>query len=268
MTSVYAHMAYVNRDDGNLGDKMGFHIADWMLGSASYQRLGLKNLDQVDERTVAIVGSLVAALVDKECNIVGGGLINANSRKYSSSLRVSGVRGFLTKSVIQRDSPLHRPLVIGDPGLLLSELELMPYQHDKADLGFIIHDVDRDAFFMKYPNLAHNVIDNYAPRSEFVEQLSRYRAVASTSLHGCIFCHSYGIPVAPFVLTDKVYGGDFKFEDYYSSYGLNVTRRPLAGSADRILSMIHSAPQPYVSRVADMKLAQIDLIDRALHGRD
>lgn len=134
MTSVYAHMAYVNRDNGNLGDKMGFHIADWMLGSESYLRLGLKDLDQVDERTVAIVGSLVAALVDKECNIVGGGLINANSRKYSSTLRVSGVRGFLTKSVIQRDSPVHRPMVIGDPGLLLSELELMPYQHDKAAL--------------------------------------------------------------------------------------------------------------------------------------
>ncbi|WP_345311343.1 polysaccharide pyruvyl transferase family protein [Kocuria gwangalliensis] len=256
----------MNRDDGNLGDKMGFHIADWMLGSESYVRLGLRNLDLVNQDTVAIVGSLIAAVVDKECNVVGGGLINPNSRKYNPNLRITGVRGFLTKSIIQRDSQAHRPLVIGDPGLLLSELETMPYCRDKRDLGFIIHDVDRDAFYKKYPDLADRVIDNYAPLGDFVEQLSGYRAVASTSLHGCIFCHSYGIPVAPFVLTGKVYGGDFKFEDYYSSYGLNVIRCPLEGSVDRVLSLVGSAPQPDPARLVDLKYMQRDLIGKALHG--
>ena len=68
----------------------------------------------------------------------------------------------------------------------------------------------------------HLIVDNYATRAEFVRQLADYRAIVSTSLHGCIFAHSFGIPVAPFVLTDGVFGGDFKFQDHYSALGIDI----------------------------------------------
>ena len=266
--SVYAHMSYVDRDDGNLGDKMGFHIADWMIGAGSYERIGMREPERIDRNTVAIVGSVIAALVATECRIVGGGLINANTRNYHPGLRIDGVRGFLTKSIIQRDSKnQHKPRVIGDPGLLLSRMEPLPYCRDTKPLGFIVHDVDRTAFAQKYPEHVDDIVDNYAPRAEFVRQLSRYRAVASTSLHGCVFCHSYNIPVAPFVLTDKVYGGDFKFEDYYSSYGLNITRRPLDGHPSQLEEKVRACPQPDVGRLQHLQDAQRSLIEDALVGK-
>lgn len=264
MASVYAHMAYVNRKDGNLGDKMGFHIADWIVGPDAYERLGMRDLERIGPDTVALVGSVIAALVDKNCEIVGGGLINGNSRKYNPELRVTGVRGFLTKALIQRDSRYHRPEVIGDPGLLLSEIQPLPYARNRKPLGFIIHDVDREQFAKKYPDLVGDIVDNYAPREEFVQQLSRYRAIASTSLHGCIFSHAYRIPVAPFVLTDKVYGGDFKFEDYYSSYGLNVSRVSLDGSPEQIESDVRSAPQPDPGLLIELQNRQRARIEQAL----
>lgn len=62
------------------------------------------------------------------------------------------------------------------------------------------------SFERLYRERVDGIVDNYAPRDEFVTQLSRYRAIPSTSLHGCIFAHAYGVPVAPFVLTDKVFG--------------------------------------------------------------
>ncbi|MFI7481843.1 polysaccharide pyruvyl transferase family protein [Kocuria sp. M1R5S2] len=262
-TSVYAHMSYVNREDGNLGDKMGFHIADWMIGPNAYERIGMRDAKRIDEHTVALVGSVIAALVDKKCRIIGGGLINGNSRRYDPDLAITGVRGFLTKALIQRDSPHHRPEVIGDPGLLVSDIEPLPHCRRPEPLGFIVHDVDREAFAQKYPDHVQHIVDNYAPLESFVRQLSRYRSIASTSLHGCIFSHAYGIPVAPFVLTDKVYGGDFKFEDYYSSYGLNVSRATLRGDVARIAADIVSAPQPDMSQVFDLKMRQRELISAA-----
>ena len=257
-------MSYVDRDNGNLGDKMGFHIADWMIGSSSYERIGLRDAERVGRDTVALVGSVIAALVDTPCEIVGGGLINGHSRKYRPELRLTGVRGFLTKALIQRDSRYHRPEVIGDPGLLLSLIEPMPFAPSRKSLGFIVHDVDRAAFAEKYPDHVADIVDNYAPKEEFVRQLSQYRAIASTSLHGCIFSHAYNIPVAPFVLTDKVYGGDFKFEDYYSSYGLNMVRTHLDGSPERVLSIVRSAPQPDLSQVGALQHLQRTRIEEAL----
>lgn len=264
MRTVYAHMSYVQRDNGNLGDKMGFHIADWMLGPSAYERLGMRDAERIGPDTVALVGSVIAALVDTPCEIVGGGLINGNSRRYSPELRITGVRGFLTKALIQRDSKHHRPEVLGDPGLLLSQIEPMPYAAVSRPLGFVVHDVDREEFARRYPEQVPDIVDNYAPRDEFVRQLSRYRAVASTSLHGCIFAHAYGLPVAPFVLTDKVYGGDFKFEDYYSSYGLNVVRAPLAGAPETVLRTVTEAPQPDPRQVVALQQLQHARIEEAL----
>lgn len=262
--TVYAHMSYVRRDDGNLGDKMGFHIADRMIGADAYERIGMRDAERIDEHTVALVGSVIAALVDTPCEIVGGGLINGNPRRYSPALRMTGVRGFLTKTLVQRDSKHHRPEVVGDPGLQLSRMQPLPYAPDRKPLGFIVHAVDREEFARRYPEQVADIVDNYAGPVEFVRQLSRYRAVASTSLHGCIFAHAYGIPVAPFVLTDKVYGGDFKFEDYYSSYGLNVHRAPLTGGPERILEAVCSAPQPDVRQVSDLQDLQQGRIEEAL----
>ena len=43
----------------------------------------------------------------------------------------------------------------------------------------------------------------------------------SSSLHGLIASDSLGIPNMRFVASDKIIGGDYKYNDYYSSYGIN-----------------------------------------------
>lgn len=263
MKSVYAHITSVHAETGNLGDLMGFHIADRILGEGSYRKLGIRSKDSLPDGTVAIVGSLIAAVTHAPCRVIGGGLINGNRRDYGPEFSAEGVRGFLTQSILGRDAG-QVPRVIGDPGLLLSDIEPMPPVRSKQPLGFIIHAVDRPEFVSRYPEHDPHIIDNYASRGQFVRQLSQYEMVASTSLHGCIFAHAYGIPVAPFVLTDKVFGGDFKFRDHYSSFGIDIRRSVLEGDDDEILDCIRDAPQPAQEQVRSLKARQWDSLRAAL----
>ncbi|WP_282852875.1 polysaccharide pyruvyl transferase family protein [Gulosibacter sediminis] len=265
MINIYAHKTTVRGDSGNLGDMMGFHIADWLLGPDKYRRLGIRQKDALPAGTISLVGSVIAGLVDAPVRIIGGGLINGNPRQYGSDISIEAVRGFLTQSVIERDTG-QVPVVIADPGMLLSRIApLAPVPHRKK-MGFIIHDVDRDEFANRYPDQVENIVDNYAPKAEFVRQLSGYEAIASTSLHGCIFAHSYGIPVAPFVLTDRVFGGDFKFRDHYSAFGIDARRNPLDGPVESVLASVMSFPQPTRDQSAQLMDLQIQTIARALRA--
>ncbi|ASK18008.1 polysaccharide pyruvyl transferase family protein [Halomonas sp. N3-2A] len=263
-SKVYAHITAKNHPAGNLGDKMGYLIADKLLGSSNYKKLGIRDIDFVDEATFAIVGSLLQVLASKPVNVIGGGLINSNPRKYHNRIKIHGVRGFLTKALILRDAGIDVP-VIGDPGLLLSNLYPLPC-NDKKPLGFIVHKVDRDKFLKNFPHFESLIIDNYLEPEGFVKQLSKYSSVASTSLHGCVFCHSYGIPVKPFYLTDEVIGGDFKFMDYYSSLGLDVRREYLdeINSEVDFVQKIIDSPQPGYGFIERLKKKQIDLIERVM----
>lgn len=241
--NIYAHITSVNHDRGNLGDLMGFHIADSILGPKNYRRLGIRSKDDLPQGTVGLVGSLIAAVTHAPCTVVGGGVINGNRRAYGPDCDIRAVRGFLTKTTVMRDAG-QNPEVIGDPGLLLSKIERAPEVHNRKPLGFIVHAQDREMFLERYPQHARDIVDNYAPRAEFAQQLAGYQMIASTSLHGCIFAHSYGIPVAPFVLSDQLYGGDFKFQDHYSALGFDVQRRSMPEAADEIIAVIESTPQP------------------------
>lgn len=266
MRSVYAHITSVNQDRGNLGDLMGFHIADSILGPGKYRRLGIRSKDDLPSGTVGLVGSLVAAVTQAPCTVVGGGLINGNRRAYGPEFHADAVRGFLTQAMIQRDA-MQEPEVIGDPGLLLADLEPLPRVVEKKPLGFIIHALDRDEFLLRYPEHEDNIVDNYASRAEFVRQLADFRAIASTSLHGCIFAHSFGIPVAPFVLTDNLFGGDFKFRDHYSALGLDIRRRPLEGNPQELLKTVLSTPQPSSHQIDRLTQRQWDRIGHALSAQ-
>ncbi len=40
-------------------------------------------------------------------------------------------------------------------------------------------------------------------------------------LHGLILADAYNIPSLRFTLSDKIIGGDFKYQDYYSGVGID-----------------------------------------------
>jgi pyruvyltransferase len=142
-------------------------------------------------------------------------------------LRVAAVRGPLTRRRLL-DANIPCPEIYGDPALLFPKYYAPEIQKRYA-LGFIPHYIDQNApalaAFVDEP--AVNIIDiTQAGRTEkvhaFIDDVLSCQRIVSSSLHGLIIAEAYGIPALWMELSDKVFGGGFKFRDYF----LSVRRNP------------------------------------------
>lgn len=218
---VYASVIDKTSNTGNLGDMFGYILFESLTKSTKRLAIG----DKINDNFSAVVGSIlqnIPALVNKykkKCTVIGAGLITPVAIKKNKNILYLGVRGPLTQKLIESNS--NDIPIISDPGLQIDRIFPLPHipTEKKKDLGFIIHSVDRSHFFNLFPGLKDHLIDNYADYHTFLSQLSQYKKVLSSSLHGIIFCHSYGIPVAPIHITNRIIGGNFKYIDYYHSLG-------------------------------------------------
>jgi pyruvyltransferase len=97
-----------------------------------------------------------------------------------------------------------------------------PNIEKKYKIGFIPHYIEyesnKDLRVLKHmENLGVQIIDVCAGEYNFIDQILECDKVISSSLHGLIICDAYGIPNARVNVSNKLFGGDFKFIDYYKS---------------------------------------------------
>jgi pyruvyltransferase len=122
------------------------------------------------------------------------------------------------------------PEVYGDPGILLSELyhpvsegEDCSIITEKYAYGIAPHLVDFELTKYLYGSRSDvKVIDLREPIEKVIGDILDCRVIYSSSLHGIITAHSYGIPAAWVKFSDKVIGDDFKFRDYYHSLDMEA----------------------------------------------
>jgi pyruvyltransferase len=159
--------------------------------------------------------------------------------------RVLAVRGRLTRDLLTRRGIACGDIVC-DAGFLLPEL--LPASRPSRALGIVPHYVDRESRFVKrLEREGAVVIDPGLSPEEYVARLTSCEQVLSSSLHGLILAHAYGVPCAWVRLSGKVYGGGFKFFDYYSSVGVarHEVRRlsPRRHSIERMLEACFIPPE-------------------------
>jgi len=51
------------------------------------------------------------------------------------------------------------------------------------------------------------------------------RTIVSSSLHGLVVADSLGIPNMRMICSDRIRGGDYKYDDYYSAFGMTEHNR-------------------------------------------
>lgn len=158
--------------------------------------------------------------------IIGTGFIEKEKSKEVAirNLEILAIRGYLSFNRIANLKMVnYKQPIFADPGILASELFPIK-QEKKYDLGIIPHYNDKncDMLFNKVHlnNYNFKFIDVQQDCYSFFNEINKCRCILSSSLHGLIFADSYNIPNRQILLSDKVYGDNYKFKDYYSAYKL------------------------------------------------
>lgn len=187
----------------------------------------------ISQRVKRIVGAPVL--------VWGGGFIRPEQDKRYLPIRkmnIRAVRGKLTRDRIKKYLKLDScDIALGDPGLLASRLIDVHLIDKKYDLGIIPHYVDADNANLKNINVKNSiVIDVRAPLETVLVQIAQCKAILSSAMHGLIAADSFGVPNMRMVLSDKIIGGDYKFDDYYSAFDIKTPEKLILTSDVRVNS--------------------------------
>ena len=176
------------------------------------------------EAVFVTVGSILDNAIAGATNSViwGSGMISSVLDDYKCE-RIYAVRGHKTR---ERVLSLHGecPLVLGDPAILVPNF-YSPVVEKKHTLGIILHFIHPPSLVeeitkrLEKKNISYKFIDVSWGVERFVDSLLGCEYTISSSLHGLIFSHAYGICSMPFFFENRFLDGKFfKFEDYYSVY--------------------------------------------------
>ncbi len=142
---------------------------------------------------------------------------------FKKNMNFCCVRGRLTKNKVEKLLGKKLEIPLGDGGILSSML-LKEDIEKKYDLGIIPHfrEKNENAFF-ELNNKFNNsiIIDVQDNPINVIRKIAQCKSILSSSLHGLIIADSFRVPNKHVILTDKLLGDGFKFDDYYSAYNLN-----------------------------------------------
>ena len=192
-------------------------------------------------------GSIMRKINNNDTSIVwGSGIISLND-VFARPKRICAVRGPHTK---QRCEQLgyNCPEIYGDPAILMPSVYSPPSEKKAYKLGIIPHFVDYDCATAAYRDM-HDVliVDVTKSVEDVINDINMCDATVSSSLHGLIISHAYGINSAWIKLSNLLEGDGIKFSDYYSAGGIcNITPTTPKKNWKRedYFALAHDTPMP------------------------
>lgn len=221
------------------------------LGNFTYEEQAWKN-----------VLKAVSGVLFPEVYIWGTGFVrykDADTRFYKRKTHVCAVRGELSKRRVEAMVGHTLDIPTGDAGILASNI-LDHVPEKRYDVGIIAHykEQEEPAFkrlLDRYPNPCF--IDVRKTPLEVTEAIAKCETVISSSLHGLIIADSLRIPNIHVVVTNKLLGDGFKFDDYYSAYGLEHRFVDLAHDETGTLGEIRNGYSITDAMVEDKKAGML-----------
>lgn len=163
------------------------------------------------------IGSVMDLYSHPHCDIWGSGIMFMDNHIENADFYA--VRGKHSQARL-RELGYKVPEYIGDPALL-TPLMYTSKTEKKYAIGIIPHFLHYDETISKLNSdkiLIINLLDDI---EKVIDDVHSCEKIVSSSLHGIIIAHAYGIP-ALWVWLSKGYigGDDIKFADYFSSVEL------------------------------------------------
>ncbi len=161
------------------------------------------------------IGSIIYAAREKD-TLWGTGTMRDVVFNAPAGLNVIAVRGPKTR---ERIRGCEVPETYGDPAIILPRI-YTPKTLTRHKIGYVPHYVDQDTdYILKKKEEGEFIIDVKQDPMKTIDEICSCDKIVSSSLHGIIVAEAYGIPAAWIKLSDKLIGGNFKFNDYFLGSG-------------------------------------------------
>lgn len=189
----------------------------------------------VKEANTLCIGSIIVH-AKKDTLVLGSGLIKKKQQPSPlADYRI--VRGPLTRNrILELGGSC--PEIYGDPALLLPLIwEPSTKEHE---IGIVPHIYNYTEVKEKYSS--YKIIDLTKDPKTVTQEITSCKKIISSSLHGIIVSHAYGIPAAWVKFETKLVGDDIKFKDYYASFNkdaiLSTVEMPVFTEAEFDISKL------------------------------
>ncbi len=159
----------------------------------------------------------------KPIYIWGSGFLHDYNNRgvYRENLKVCAVRGAKTQQKLKDLTGKFYDVPLADAGLLI-EMLMDDKPEKKYKIGLIPH-----MWHQQEPAVVDmagrdgvHLIDIKQTPQKVANEIAECETIASTSLHGLVFADALHIPNMHIIGDAPLRGGNFKFEDYYSSFGI------------------------------------------------
>lgn len=190
------------------GNNYGDVMSPWLLNKLNISFRPVRK----QHATVLMIGS-IANQATPLTRVLGSGFIRRNDRVCRFA-KFIWVRGPISREMIIKAKG-KVPELYGDAALLLPQF--IKASEKEHDIGYVPHHVDYNRIEEGFKvDLTQGSIE------DITRQITKCRKVISSSLHGIIVAHAYGIPAAWVKLSDDLSGDGMKFHDHYESVGLKA----------------------------------------------
>lgn len=226
----------------NFGDAMAPIILQHILGVGEK----IEWADKETNKKIVSTGSVIYGV--REGDVVWGtGMISDTIFVMPNDVKILALRGPMTMARLRNAKATY---VFGDPGMLMP-LIYQPKTEKKYEIGYVPHYMDKANHYFK----GKHTIDPLRPPHEVIDRITECKAIVSSSLHGIIIAEAYGIPAYWIVVSDKIIGGQFKFNDYF----LGTGRQPQNPNTSSIGDMV---ALPAIKNLGQRQRELIDVLKK------
>jgi hypothetical protein len=169
--------------------------------------------------TVLGAGSILRHVKTPDTAIVWGSGIISSEDKFEKPRKIQAVRGPLTRKRCL-ELGFDCPEIYGDPAILLP-IFYSPdkNQEKKYTLGIIPHFINFKLAKKIFGSIdGARIIDVTQPLEKVVNDIIECETTVSSSLHGLIVSHAYGVRSAWVEFGEQLMGDGTKFQDYFSAF--------------------------------------------------
>lgn len=215
------------------------------------QKYDFRRLCLVEKKkpVVLAVGSILSRSLPNY-KIWGAGFMNFSEKAAGG--QVFAVRGKYSEQMLRQQGFVVNG-IYGDPALLLP-LVYKGKKEQKRKLGIIPHHSEYASFKNRFAdqfviNLKRDDIESV------IDDIISCEYVLSTSLHGVIVAHAYGIP-ALWIKEGNINTDGIKFRDYFSSVGIEEYDGSLFKFENFILDELKKIPE----NIKELMLPKVNLL--------